>query len=192
MKNNTRLLRAEPRGNPTEIDNKVDANRPGGSVDDSTLPAQKLSSSSQEPGSKNSPHMKNRPAAPSQPRGRPFQNGNRLGRGRPKGSLNKTTLAIRELFASEGLDVAKKCIEMAKQGNAVALPLAMKTISSLRRGAPVPWDMPPIRDQRDLAAAYRRLLGVVADGTLTPAEAQEYIALFEKLGPILDPLIGLA
>src|SRR6476661_8332829 len=47
------------------------------------------------------------------PRGKPFEAGNTVGKGRPKGSLNKTTVALRELFSRDAVAIGEKVLTMA-------------------------------------------------------------------------------
>jgi hypothetical protein len=65
-------------------------------------------------------------------RGRPFQQGNP---GRPKGAQNRTTRLIEALLEGEAEAIGRKCIERAKEGDPVALRLAMERIAPVGRGA---------------------------------------------------------
>ena len=76
------------------------------------------------------------------PRGKPFGVGNTMGKGRPKGSLNKTTVALRELFSRDALAIGEKVLTMAKEGDPMALRVVMDRIFPARRGAPAPWNIP--------------------------------------------------
>jgi len=55
-------------------------------------------------------------------RGRPFEPGNKLGRGRPRGSRNKTTLVAGELLHSYALALMRKAIALALQGDIAWVP----------------------------------------------------------------------
>ena len=67
-------------------------------------------------------------------RGRPFNKG-RGGNpaGRPEGSRHKASIMIEALLEGESEAVGRKCIEMAKNGDATALRLVMERIAPLRR-----------------------------------------------------------
>jgi hypothetical protein len=52
--------------------------------------------------------------------GHRFARGNSFGKGRPQGSRNKVTIALRALLDEEGEQITRKAIEMAK---ADALPV---------------------------------------------------------------------
>ena len=109
------------------------------------------------------------------PRGKPFEASNTIGKGRPKGSLNKTTVALRELFSRDAVAIGEKVLTMAKEGDPMALRVVMDRIFPRRRGAPAPWNVPAIKTSADLTAAHLSLLEAAAKGELTPAEAQECV-----------------
>jgi hypothetical protein len=58
-------------------------------------------------------------------RGRPFEVGNKLGRGRPRGSRNKRTLAVQELLNGHTEGLVRKALVMALQGDAGSLDLEL-------------------------------------------------------------------
>ena len=99
-------------------------------------------------------------------RGRPFPKGNS---GRPQGARNKATLAIEALLEGDADAIGRKCVEMAKAGDAVALRLAMERIAPVRR-ARVRFDLAPIESIADLPKAVGAIIAAVADGTLSPEE----------------------
>ena len=109
-------------------------------------------------------------------RGRPFSKGNP---GRPAGSRNKASLAVDALLDGEAEAITRKAIEMAKDGDAVALRLCLDRIAPARRDRPIPFALPPIETTADLTKATAALLAAVAAGDLTPSEAAE-------LGKLVD------
>ena len=50
-------------------------------------------------------------------RGRPFEVGNKQGKGRPLGSRNKSTNAARKLLDENGVPLTQKCIAAALRGD---------------------------------------------------------------------------
>ena len=56
-------------------------------------------------------------------RGRPFEPGNKFGRGRPRGSRNKTTRILEELLDEHAPALLRKTLVMALQGQ---VPLLRK------------------------------------------------------------------
>jgi hypothetical protein len=67
-------------------------------------------------------------------RGRPFQNGNTAGRGRPEGSRNKATLLLDRLADDEAEAIQRQVIEAAKGGDLKAAELILARIWPPRRG----------------------------------------------------------
>jgi len=101
-------------------------------------------------------------------RGRPFQKGNP---GRPKGAQNRTTRLVEALFDGEAEAIGRKCIEKAKEGDPVALRLAMERIAPVGRGRPVHFTMPPLGRTTNLPKALGAVLIATSKGQITPEEA---------------------
>ena len=99
-------------------------------------------------------------------RGRPFSKGNP---GRPKGARHKATHAIEALLEGDAHEIGRKCIEMAKDGDATALRLAMEWICPVRR-ARIRFNLPPVEGMGDLPKALSAVLEAIADGSLAPDE----------------------
>jgi hypothetical protein len=109
-------------------------------------------------------------------RGRPFQPGNP---GKPRGARHKTTLAVDALLDGEGETITRKAIELAKQGDTVALRLCLDRLAPVRKDRPVTFALPAIETTADLPKASGALLEAVASGELTPSEAAELGKLVE-------------
>jgi hypothetical protein len=113
---------------------------------------------------------------PTNTRGRPFQPGNP---GKPKGARHRTTLAIDALLEGEAETITRKAIELAKEGDTVALRLCLDRLSPARKDRPVTFALPAIEATADVVKASAALLQAVASGELTPSEAAE-------LGKLVD------
>jgi hypothetical protein len=122
----------------------------------------------------------------SAPRGRPFAPGNKLGRGRPRGSRNKTTLALQEMLGQHGEALMKKCVVMAMQGDRAAMRVCMERLLPPRKQSPVQFRLPPIRTAAELAKAQARMLEAFSRGQLTPAEAETINNLVESRRRVLE------
>jgi hypothetical protein len=116
----------------------------------------------------------------SQPRGRPFAPGNKLGRGRPRGSRNKATLALQEMLGQHAEPLVKKCVVMALQGDTTAMRLCIERLLPPRKQSPVKFKLPPITTAPELAQAQIIMLETLSRGQLTPAEAETIGNLFEN------------
>jgi hypothetical protein len=105
-----------------------------------------------------------------------FAPGNKLG-GRPKGSRNKTTLAVEALLDGEAEAITRKAIEMAMTGDGPAIRLCLERLLPARKDSPVVFELPPIETAADTVAASAALLGAVAEGDITPDEASRVMGL---------------
>jgi len=122
----------------------------------------------------------------SQPRGRPFAPGNKLGRGRPRGSRNKASLAWQEMLGQHGEALLKKCVVMALNGDTTALRLCIERLLPPRKQSPVQFKLPPIATAAELAHAQAKILKVLSHGQLTPAEAESVSNLLENRRQMME------
>ena len=99
--------------------------------------------------------------------------------GRPAGSRNAATLAMDALIDGETDAITRKCIELAKAGDGPALRLCMERLGPPRKERSVSFAMPAIDKPADCITAMAAIFKGVADGELTPGEA-------ESLSKILD------
>jgi Family of unknown function (DUF5681) len=109
-------------------------------------------------------------------RGRPFRPGNP---GRPKGSRHKTTQAMQALLDGEAAALTRRAIEMALNGDAVALRLCLDRLLPVLRERPIAVELPALASSKDAVTASAALLGAVAAGEVTPGEAQGIGRLLE-------------
>jgi hypothetical protein len=122
----------------------------------------------------------------SAPRGRPFAPGNKLGRGRPRGSRNKATLELQEMLGQHGEALMKKCVLLAMHGDTAAMRLCMERLLPLRKQSPVQFKLPPIRNAAEVAKAQAKMLEALSRGQLTPDEAQTVNHLLESRRRVLE------
>jgi hypothetical protein len=104
-----------------------------------------------------------------------------MGHGRPKGSRNKTTLMVKELLGEHAEEITGKVVALAKEGNLVALRLAMERLCPTHSQAAVTWNMPPVKAYGDLLPAYSSLLEAVANGDLHPREALDIKSILDSM-----------
>ena len=123
---------------------------------------------------KNAMHTDN-----AQKRGKPFPPGNRSGKGRPVGSRNKTTLACEELMEEEGEAITRKAIEMAKQGDHVAMKLCMDRYYPPRRERRLKLELPDIQTAGDVHTALRTVVQEAAQGNITTGQAEHLAKVLE-------------
>jgi len=130
---------------------------------------------------------------PTRVRGRPFEKG-RSGNpaGRRTGSRNKATLAAAALLAGESEALTRKAIEMALDGDPVAMRLCMERVLPPCRERTVEFSLPPIEGTRtgetsgpsagDIARAMDAVTSALSEGEITPGEA-------EKIAGVVDTFV---
>lgn len=109
-------------------------------------------------------------------RGRPFAPGNP---GRPKGSRNRTSLAVEQLLEGEAEQLTRKAIDLALAGDTVALKLCMDRLVPPRKDRPVRFEIPASNSLADVVQVADAMLRAVAGGEITPAEAASAMAVLE-------------
>ncbi len=119
-------------------------------------------------------------------RGRPFQPGNKFGRGRPRGSRNKSTQAVQELLNSHAVPVTRKALVMGMQGDPIMLRAVLDRIAPVRREMPVAIGAMPTRTLSDIAKASERVLNKTAAGEITIGQANGLTDLLEKRRKMIE------
>jgi hypothetical protein len=109
------------------------------------------------------------------PRGRPFtkgQSGNP--KGRFAGSRNKASLMVEALLDGEAERLTRRAVELADGGDPTALRLVLERLLAPRRERAINFTLPPIDSAADLAAAMHAVTAAIAEGALTPGEAESF------------------
>jgi hypothetical protein len=112
-------------------------------------------------------------------RGKPFQLGNKYGKGRPPGSRNKVVRNWRDLVEDHGETVVKKCLFLAMQGNITPLRLCFEQLLPGRRERVLQFKLPAIKTMADLATASEAVLRGVSHGLLSPSEGQAFTVILD-------------
>jgi hypothetical protein len=112
------------------------------------------------------------------PNGR-FLPGNKAGRGRPKGSRNKTTLMVEALLEGQARELTQALIRRAKEGYGVALQLVFDRLAPVRRGRHIEVDLPPINTTADVILAQAAIIRSVAAGELSVEDGDCMVSLLE-------------
>ena len=114
-----------------------------------------------------------------------FAAGNRLG-GRTKGARHQTTMAIEALLEGEADGLTRKAIEMALEGDTVALRLCLERLAPVRKDAPIHVDLPPVDTAEDMVTASASVLASVAAAEITPSEGGQLMALLTAHRSIIE------
>jgi len=116
-------------------------------------------------------------------RGRPFAKGNS---GRPRGSLNKATLAAQALLDGEAEALTRKVVELALEGNMAALRLCLERICPPRKERPLAVELPAIENAAELPKLTSAILAAVGRGELEAGQAAALAALVANHGKVLE------
>ncbi|MCJ2067927.1 DUF5681 domain-containing protein [Methylobacterium sp. J-030] len=93
--------------------------------------------------------------------------------GRPRGSRNRSTLALEAIFEGEAEALSRRAIAMALDGDGPAMKLCLDRLLSPRRDRSISFDLPTIESAADLPKATEAMLRAVASGEITPSEAAD-------------------
>jgi hypothetical protein len=100
-------------------------------------------------------------------------------RGRPKGSRNQVTLALESLLDGQAHALTQKAVELALEGDLVALRIRLERILPPRKDRPVSFELPSIATIEDAPKAMAAITAAIAQGEITAAEASDISRLVE-------------
>jgi F0F1-type ATP synthase gamma subunit len=93
--------------------------------------------------------------------------------GRPRGARNRTTILLQNLLAADAEAIARKAIDLAKDGDIAAIRICMERLVPTRKSEPVELDLPPLGTAADSVDAAATIVAAAAAGELTPSEAAD-------------------
>jgi hypothetical protein len=118
-------------------------------------------------------------------RGRPFEPGNTMGRGRPKGSRNKATDQAREIFQTHAASVVRKGISLALQGDPRLLTTLMNRALG-PQGSPKKFGRLSMRTTDDLMRMSDLVAKKLGAGEITPTEALDFGSFIEQRRKVIE------
>jgi hypothetical protein len=122
-----------------------------------------------------------------QARGRPFEPGNKQGRGRPKGSRNKSLKSpAQDLLDEFAVHLTRKSISLGLAGDPHALRLCMERINPARRDSVIQLKLPAIRKAEDLDKAAEKVTQGIRRSRITPIEAGRVMNILEGRARLLE------
>ena len=99
--------------------------------------------------------------------------------GRPKGRRNRASMAAEALLDGESEAITRRCIDLAKGGDPMALRLCLSRILPVKRERTIELDLPVLGDSQDSLRAIGTVLEAVGAGAITPSEGQAVTSLLE-------------
>jgi hypothetical protein len=99
--------------------------------------------------------------------------------GRPKGARNKATQLAEKLLDGEAEAITRKAVELALEGDGIALRLCLERILPPRKSRPVTLALPTIENAQGVTAALAALVAEMSAGTVTPDEAATVATVIE-------------
>lgn len=106
--------------------------------------------------------------------------------GKPRGARHKATQAALALLDGEADALTRKAVNLALEGDTVALRLCLERIAPPRRYASVEFSLPKMKSANDAAKAAAAVLDAVAIGDLTPTEGAHVMGLVETYRRTLE------
>jgi hypothetical protein len=112
-------------------------------------------------------------------RGRPFEPGNKFGRGRPPGSRNRKAQALQKVLDEYTPALLRKSLAMALQGDVPLLKMFMDRRLPKSSGAPVRIGRLPSATIEQISQSQQNVVDQVAAWNLSPEQAVQIASLLE-------------
>jgi len=110
-----------------------------------------------------------------------FQKGNKYGKGRPKNSKNKCTLAAENLFVLESGAIARQAVEMALNGHPQMIKMIMERVVSIKKSASIKLEgMPTITDVSSAGEAAQHIFNSITNGSISPLDGEILSRVLDK------------
>lgn len=122
-------------------------------------------------------------------RGRPFKQGQSGNpKGRPRGSLNRTTLALRAIMADQGQAIIETLIGQALAGDVAAGRAILERLVPVARETPIDSGAValPELSAANLPAAVATVVQAVAGGSITPGQGEKLVAMLQGFGRAVE------
>ncbi len=124
---------------------------------------------------------------PRKQRGRPFQKGQSGNpSGRPQGSRHKVSVAIENLLEGEAEALTRKAIQLALEGDLIALRLCLERLCPPVKQRPVRIEMPIVKSASEAVGAMTAVLESVSTGEITTGEGQALADMIERFRRVLE------
>src|SRR3974390_1690964 len=105
--------------------------------------------------------------------------------GRPKGSLNKATVAIREKLEMWSAEITERLIQDALAGKPYAMKICTDRLMPVKETR-VAIELPKVETSADAAKANAQVIEMAAEGALSLEEAKGVLGLLEHQRKVLE------
>jgi len=99
--------------------------------------------------------------------------------GRPSGSRNQSSLFFEELLSGQGEALIQKGIELSLKGDTRALSICWDRLLPPRKERAIELPLPKLTDVKSVSAALASVVTAVAEGRITPGEAESLARILE-------------
>jgi hypothetical protein len=120
------------------------------------------------------------------PRGKPFEIGNTMGQGRPKGSPNKGKSPEDQLLEQWRLPLLGMCLRRASEGHFPSMRLVQDLYKKSPKQRSPRSRMGKIQTIEELATAMERTMGQMERGEITEGEAKTKMQGLQQMGQLFE------
>ena len=106
--------------------------------------------------------------------------------GRPPGARNKRRQIIEQMIDGDLEEMTRKIVSQAKFGDQAAIFYCLNRVAPASKEPQVELELPVLDTVEDVAEASRRLIAALADGDVTPGEANRVMTLLMNHLTILE------
>ena len=111
--------------------------------------------------------------------GKPFEPGNSFGKGRPKGSRNRSTTTALALLHEHSEALIKKCIAEALKGNMIAMRLCIERILPVLQESAIKFKVGPTDTCTEVGQVQDSILKEVSKGRIVPQQGAIVVNILE-------------
>jgi hypothetical protein len=114
-----------------------------------------------------------------------FARGNKMG-GSKAGSRHRVTKAIEALLEGEAEGLTRKVVDMALEGDTVALRLCLDRLAPPRKDSLISIRLPKVNGLKDAVEASASVLDAVSEGEITPDEGARVLSLLSAHKALIE------
>jgi hypothetical protein len=100
--------------------------------------------------------------------------------GRKAGCRNRASMLAEKMLEGEAEGIVRAAIIKAMEGDPTAMRLCLDRFAPLRRDRTIALDLPPLKNAEDSVAAAATIAAAVADGSITPGEGGNCLAIVDS------------